>query len=549
MPSKKILDAIKAQLQGHEDTYVDRYRNSADVNDLWFGGFDLGSKHDYGKDYLSQEQRDAWAGLTPEQREPLLRATFQSALKDDDRSFGQELVHKGVPLAVGAALGYGAFTGLAGLAGAGGGGGTLGAAAGKGGVDLGTLISQGVDPSIVAGGAGGGGAGFWGKLGGAFKNANGTLNWDKIAKVGGLAAGVLGGATAQDPVAGPGAPPVDNTPLQQLTYGRQRNSGPSDYFTYGRGPQAQEHRFFTDATFTPANGPQAQPGGTPNAEPVGYAPNQQIDQQALLSSLVRKAHGGTPHVRGPGSGRDDKIEALLSADEYVMDAETVAMLGDGSPEEGARRLDEMRANIRKHKGQALAKGKFSPNAKAPEQYIGKSRGGSIKRVITGGLPKPTIDEKKARLEAIRRFEAAFRAAKRDREPVRKAKGGRVDNAGAIKNLVRLANQLQHSLQSGNGERVHAIANELDGMRKGAGDEGIRAFARGGSVTAALKKLFSAAPPVERPPTIRHDPDLMNDVARELARLKPDSEALRMYNAAKRRPVIDTRRSRAKENQR
>jgi hypothetical protein len=73
---------------------------------------------------------------------------------------------------------------------------------------------------------------------------------------------------------------------------------------------------------------------------------------------------------GAGSGRSDNIRANLSPNEYVMDAETVSMLGDGSPQEGAKRLDEMRQKIRKHKGKALSRGKFSPNAKSPLSYIG-----------------------------------------------------------------------------------------------------------------------------------------------------------------------------------
>ena len=74
-------------------------------------------------------------------------------------------------------------------------------------------------------------------------------------------------------------------------------------------------------------------------------------------------------VRGGGSGRDDTINARLSDGEYVMDAETVAMLGDGSTDEGARRLDSMRSQLRKHKGKTLARGKFSPNAKSPLSYM------------------------------------------------------------------------------------------------------------------------------------------------------------------------------------
>lgn len=92
------------------------------------------------------------------------------------------------------------------------------------------------------------------------------------------------------------------------------------------------------------------------------------------SAPVNKARGGAlsavaRFARGAGSGRADTIDAKLSDGEYVIDAETVAMLGDGSSKEGANRLDMMRQNIRSHKGKALAKGKFSPNAKSPLSYL------------------------------------------------------------------------------------------------------------------------------------------------------------------------------------
>lgn len=75
------------------------------------------------------------------------------------------------------------------------------------------------------------------------------------------------------------------------------------------------------------------------------------------------------YAQGGGSGRDDTIDARLSDGEYVMDAETVAMLGDGSNKEGAQRLDKFRQEVRKHKGNALARGKISPDAKSPLQYM------------------------------------------------------------------------------------------------------------------------------------------------------------------------------------
>lgn len=128
-------------------------------------------------------------------------------------------------------------------------------------------------------------------------------------------------------------------------------SAPNDtsYYTYGAPPSAQNSSLA--GLLTGASGA----GGGP----APYAAGGYADDGEL--------------VHGDGSGRDDTINAKLSDGEYVMDAETVAMLGDGSVEEGARRLDQLRENIRKHKGAKLARGEFSPNAKNPEQYLGKGK--------------------------------------------------------------------------------------------------------------------------------------------------------------------------------
>ena len=93
-----------------------------------------------------------------------------------------------------------------------------------------------------------------------------------------------------------------------------------------------------------------------------------------FKDAIGMAHGGALSqiaqlAQGPGSGRDDTINARLSDGEYVIDAETVAMLGDGSTKNGSQKLDRLREQLRKHKGKSLAKGKFSPNARAPLDYI------------------------------------------------------------------------------------------------------------------------------------------------------------------------------------
>lgn len=96
-----------------------------------------------------------------------------------------------------------------------------------------------------------------------------------------------------------------------------------------------------------------------NRQP-GYAHGGQVDGAP---------RGGLSAVAGPGTGRSDDIDAKLSDGEYVIDAETVAMLGDGSTKAGADKLDQFRVNIRKHKGRNLSRGKISPNAKRPERYL------------------------------------------------------------------------------------------------------------------------------------------------------------------------------------
>jgi len=87
-----------------------------------------------------------------------------------------------------------------------------------------------------------------------------------------------------------------------------------------------------------------------------------------------KAMGGLSQVQsmrigGGADGRSDDVNAVLSDGEYVMDAETVAMLGNGSSKAGAKKLDDMRSKLRQHKGKNLASGKISPDAKSPLAYL------------------------------------------------------------------------------------------------------------------------------------------------------------------------------------
>ena len=103
--------------------------------------------------------------------------------------------------------------------------------------------------------------------------------------------------------------------------------------------------------------------GNSIGKPEGFAEGGGVMRGGLEAAM------GSRFVQGPGGAREDKIPAMLSNNEYVLTAEEMALLGDGDPEAGAKRMDQMRANLRKHKGGALARGKISPNAKAPHQYL------------------------------------------------------------------------------------------------------------------------------------------------------------------------------------
>lgn len=185
-----------------------------------------------------------------------------------------------------------------------------------------------------------------------------------LGGVGALAAGSGGGtqATSANP---PQAQPVrpsswQNYQLPNTPMPRTRTT-PSNV-RVGAG----EHNFFSenqlpDVPISSAKGGRIAKAG--RATP----PASQLLQEPIQGAL------SSDYIRGPGDGRADVIPANLSNNEFVMDAETVALLGDGSPDAGARKFEDFRRNLRRHKGRALARGKFSPRAKSVEGYLGGSR--------------------------------------------------------------------------------------------------------------------------------------------------------------------------------
>ncbi len=129
--------------------------------------------------------------------------------------------------------------------------------------------------------------------------------------------------------------------------------------TYGQvgGDQETEFLFFTK---DPITGQESIQSGTPvtttNTVPAaapGKKEGGEIEDD-MVKHLVEYhkngGHQGPGQVKGIGSGQEDKIPAWLSDGEYVWSAQDVADLGDGSTDEGVRRLDKMRQMVRRQAG-------------------------------------------------------------------------------------------------------------------------------------------------------------------------------------------------------
>jgi hypothetical protein len=175
-------------------------------------------------------------------------------------------------------------------------------------------------------------------------------DWTKLAPLGVLAASAL---------SSPSGSPTANAPSMGSPDKGESFNRTMLGFNYAGAQKAanDENMSLTAYLNQPGNYEKFASGAPPVASPTAF-----VAQGGTLNQISNLA-------RGSGSGRDDTINARLSDGEYIMDAETVALLGDGSNSEGARRLNQMRKEIRAQKGKSLARGKFSPDAKSPLAYL------------------------------------------------------------------------------------------------------------------------------------------------------------------------------------
>ena len=105
---------------------------------------------------------------------------------------------------------------------------------------------------------------------------------------------------------------------------------------------------FRNATTTTEGLPVTTVTGGPALAEGGEVDDDMV--RHLIEYRKGGGHMGPGQVKGIGSGQEDKIPAWLSDGEYVWSAQDVADLGDGSTDEGVRRLDRMRKMVRQQAG-------------------------------------------------------------------------------------------------------------------------------------------------------------------------------------------------------
>jgi hypothetical protein len=74
------------------------------------------------------------------------------------------------------------------------------------------------------------------------------------------------------------------------------------------------------------------------------------------------------YVKGPGDGTSDSVPAMLANGEFVIPADVVSKLGNGSNDAGAGILDKFLVSVRKH-AQNHNPNKLPPDSKGPLAYL------------------------------------------------------------------------------------------------------------------------------------------------------------------------------------
>jgi hypothetical protein len=139
--------------------------------------------------------------------------------------------------------------------------------------------------------------------------------------------------------------------------------GEMNTFTYGKEPPSYDQLFAPPGNEPVNEFEQAEEMILPYRQ--GGAP---LNIQMMYAKGGREDYRGGKEVAGPGDGQSDDIPAWLADGEYVLDAEIVSALGNGSTKAGTQLLDEFRRQIRAHKrGGALSS--IPPESKSIDHYF------------------------------------------------------------------------------------------------------------------------------------------------------------------------------------
>jgi len=98
--------------------------------------------------------------------------------------------------------------------------------------------------------------------------------------------------------------------------------------------------------------------------PIGH--NPEFFSEGGLNSLKNS------YVKGKGDGTSDSIPAMLANGEFVIPADVVSSLGNGSNDSGAEILSEFLKTIREHKRKADSK-KLPPDSKGALGYLTEAK--------------------------------------------------------------------------------------------------------------------------------------------------------------------------------
>jgi hypothetical protein len=108
----------------------------------------------------------------------------------------------------------------------------------------------------------------------------------------------------------------------------------------------------------------AKAGGSIQNAPEGH--NPQFFSEGGLGKMKNT------YVKGEGDGTSDSIAAMLANGEFVIPADVVSNLGNGSNDAGAKVLDEFLRTIRAHKRKANPKG-LPPDSKGALGYLATAK--------------------------------------------------------------------------------------------------------------------------------------------------------------------------------